>query len=437
MEDSAGNIWFTAGDDLNLFEPKAEGGARFTYFTTKEGLSSIKIRSMIEDSQGNIWLGTEGGGVNRLNPNSFQHFTTNEGLSHYQVWSISEDSNGHLWFGTYHVGRPSNGVNRYDGQNFTHFTTLEGLSRPSILSIIEDNQGMLWLGTGNGLNRYDPVKKEIAYYTEKEGLIKNNVESMFVDTQGNIWMGYLGFNKPGGFSLFDGQSFTHFTVEEGFLADGVSSILADSQGYIWLASGAWGNLGQGVGRYDPSLEEIIYYSKNEGLASDEVRSILEDSNGHMWFGTDGGGISYAQTSESPSFINFTVQDGLIDNHIWSIQEDHQKNIWISTEKGIGLFVPIKEEKTLATESLIPGYQFYSFGNADGLSQIKFQPTSAYFDSQNRMWWGSSRNLTMLDLKKFELPTEAPRNVQLSHIDIQQKYVDFQRLADTSYRSITI
>jgi hypothetical protein len=89
----------------------------FSSFSKLQGLKHDVIRYMLQDKSGNLWFGTQGGGVSKYDGQSFTHFTEKEGLSNNLVSSILEDKNGNLWFGT-----QGGGVSKYDGQSFTHFT---------------------------------------------------------------------------------------------------------------------------------------------------------------------------------------------------------------------------------------------------------------------------------------------------------------------------
>ena len=76
-------------------------GETFTNFTEQEGLIKDNcVRSILEDSHGNFWFGTDGGGINMFNGETFTHFTQKDGLIHNTVFSILEDSQGNFWFGT-------------------------------------------------------------------------------------------------------------------------------------------------------------------------------------------------------------------------------------------------------------------------------------------------------------------------------------------------
>ena len=139
----------------------------FTTFTTDQGLALDVILCGYKDSKGNLWFGTDGGGLSRYDGKSFTNFTTAQGLAYNTVRSITQDSKGDLWFGT-----DGGGVSRYDGKSFTNFTTQQGLANNSVWSITQDSKGDLWFGTnGGGVSRYDGNRVEEMEAAEKRGEI--------------------------------------------------------------------------------------------------------------------------------------------------------------------------------------------------------------------------------------------------------------------------
>ncbi len=292
---------------------KDNASINMKYLDVDQGMNSSYVISSLEDSHGNLWFGTWGGGVSRYNGETFTHFTQEEGLSNNRVYSLLEDSQGNLWFGTY-LG----GVSMYDGASFTHYTEREGLSSNAVRSILEDSQGNLWFGTGGGgVSRYNG--ETITHFTKKEGLSNNYVWSILEDRQGHFWF----CTEGGGVSRYDGESFTHFTEKEGLSSNNVRSVLEDSQGNLWFGTGD-----RGVSKYNG--EFFTHFTDKEGLSSNNIRSILEDRNGHLWFTTDGGGVS---RYNGKTFAHFTEEEGLSNNYTWPMLEDSHGNLWIGTWAG--------------------------------------------------------------------------------------------------------
>ena len=461
LKDRQENLWIGTRDGgVCKFDGKS-----FTHYTTREGLNNNWITSLVEDSYGNFWLGTRGGGVNRINDQSFSHFTSKEGLNNDWITTIFEDHKENLWFGSL-----GGGVSQYTGQHFVHFTTEQGLKNNNVRAIQEDGNGNLWFGMdGGGLYRYNspqllntdsekwPISGKIEFakknayalgftqWTVKEGLTHNSVWSLLVDSHDNVWAG----TWFGGATRLDlGQNNqTHFSMEEGLISNTIWSILEDRQGNIWLGTRAGGasklaskNFTLGNKLAEAHLEEsyVTHYTTKEGLCHNSITTMLEDSRGRLWFGTDGGGLCQLDPSENPfngqsgsrkRFTHYTSEDGLSDNRVLSIIEDQKKFIWVSTQKGITVLIPSNKLTSLMAD--VPEekeYIFFSFSSGEGLKKLNFERNSACLDSKNRIWWGSTDGVTMLNLNKFELPTQAPR-VVLNHIEINDTFIDFHRLND--------
>jgi sugar lactone lactonase YvrE len=285
-------------------------------FTTKDGLADNWVNSILEDSSGNIWFGTLGGGVSKYDGQGFKNFTKKDGLADNRVNSILEDFSGNIWFGTW-----GGGVSRYDGQGFKNFTTKDGLADNRVWSILEDSSRNIWFGTGRGVSRYDGQKFE--NFTEKDGLAGNRVLSILEDSSGNIWFGTWG-----GVSRYDGQGFRNFTEKDGLAGNYVYSILEDSSGNIWF-----GTYGGGVSRYNG--QGFKNFTEKDGLRNNRVYFILEDSSGNIWFGTSGGGVS---RYDGQKFKNFTIKDGLARYWVNSILEDSSGDIWFGTDGGVSKLI---------------------------------------------------------------------------------------------------
>jgi ligand-binding sensor domain-containing protein/class 3 adenylate cyclase len=306
--DKTGNLWFgTDGGGVSRYDGKS-----FTNFTTAQGLVSNAVYSIVEDKTGNLWFATGGGGVSRYDGKSFTNFTTAQGLANNFVYSIGADKTGNLWFGT-----NSGGVSLYDGKSFTNFTMIQGLANNTVRSIAEDKTGNLWFATeGGGVSRYDG--KSFTNFTTIQGLASNTVWSIMEDKTGNLWFGTRG----SGVSRYDGKSFTNFTTAQGLANNTIRSITEDKTGNIWFATDG------GVSRYNG--KSFTNFTTVQGLTGNIVYSITEDKTGNLWFGIFSGGVN---RYDGKSFTNFTTAQGLANNSVWSILEDKKGNLWFGTSGG--------------------------------------------------------------------------------------------------------
>ncbi len=364
-KDRKGNLWFgTNGGGVSKYDGKS-----FTNYTTAQGLTDNVVWSIVEDKVGNLWFGTIGRGVSKYDGESFTNYTTAQGLPNNVIWSIAEDKLGNLWFGT-----DGSGVSKYDGKSFTNYTTAQGLAGNIVRCIMEDKAGNLWFGTDeNGISKYDG--KAFTNYTTTEGLSNNAVRSMIQDKQGNYWFGTQG----GGLSKYDGINFVTYTTAQGLANNVVRDIAEDKTGNIWIGTDG------GVSKYDNNY--FTNYNTAQGLVNNVVRSITEDEKGNLWFGTFGGGISkYA----GKSFTNFTIVQGLANNIIWTVADDNTGNLWFGTNGGASKY---------------DGKSFTNYTTVQGLPNNVIHCIAK--DNKGNLWLGSSQGgVSKYDGKSFTNYTTA-------------------------------
>ncbi len=243
-EDNAGNFWIATHSGLSMFD-----GKTFTNFNEKDGLPHFRVSNLLYDSRGDLWVGTWGG-VCKFDGNTFTSFPLpipEVDLLNYQttmdwITEIMEDSQGNIW-----IGRDGYGVCKYDpsAESFTHFTKKDGLASNNVQVIQEDDHGNIWFGSRvtekdhpnpdkrigeGGLTRYDG--DAFLQYPAINGLHQNDIYAISKDGSGNIWIGANGI----GAYRFDGQVFTLFseTDRADIMTYGIQSILEDKNGKIWF-----------------------------------------------------------------------------------------------------------------------------------------------------------------------------------------------------------
>ena len=321
------------------------------------------MSSIFQDREGNLWFGTDGGGVSRYDGKGFTTFTTKDGLANNDVKSIFQDREGLFWFGT------QGGVSRYDDETFAAFTAEDGLGHRVVLSILEDRKGDLWFGTQwGGVTRYDG--KTFSTFTTRDGLGHDQVRTIFEDRDGNLWFG----TREGGVTRYDGKTFSTFTTRDGLGDDGVWAICQDRGGNLWF-----GTYEHTVTRYDGKT--WMTFTAEDGLPDFWIWSALEDRDGHLWFSTQGGGVS---RYDGKTFSTFTARDGLANNRVFSIFQDRDGNLWFGAEDGASRF---------------DGKTFTTFTAREGLGHNVVR--SIFQDRQGHLWFGTfGGGVTRYDGKTF-------------------------------------
>jgi DNA-binding NtrC family response regulator len=153
-----------------------------------------------EDRNGFLWIGTQGGGLSRLDPhtNEFLHFKNNPhdstSLSNDFVFVILENDDSSMWLGTY-----GGGLNKFDPNTgrCKRFTENDGLTDNSIYGMVRDDNGHLWISTTNGVSRFNPFNETFTNYNVDDGLQSTefNGGSCFKSKSGEIFFGGInGFN---------------------------------------------------------------------------------------------------------------------------------------------------------------------------------------------------------------------------------------------------
>jgi signal transduction histidine kinase/ligand-binding sensor domain-containing protein/DNA-binding response OmpR family regulator len=352
--DSRNHLWagtVSAGLDMLDLNKIETGQVEFQHFQHQpdnpHSLSSNSIKSIYEDQEGVLWVGTEFKGLNRFNEErqefDFWQFdqTSPQSLSHNHVSCLLEDQNHNFW-----VGTNGGGVNLFDRKQGT-FTTFKNLPADPyslngnlVNTIHQSRSGILWLGMVNkGLNWIDPQKQLIKHYYHIAGqpnsLNGNLIKAIYEDKRGDIWVGV----HSGGLSHFDPETglFTNYlqpVENDNIVKNNVQRVYEDSRGNLWV-----GTDGAGLFLFDrksKSFTDFNSSSTGSTLSGKAIWTICEDLKGNLWIGTADGGLSRFDWA-TQQFQHFQYDpndaDGLNSNDIRVVFEDQLGIIWIGTYGG--------------------------------------------------------------------------------------------------------
>lgn len=298
------------------------------------------VRSILEDSKGNIWFGSYNEGVCLLQNGKFTYFTTKNGLSDNQVRNIYEDKKGLIWF---ECGR---GLSIFDGNKIIIYKQRNynskkkwQLNETDLWFKGDKTEGYTTLEKYPGVYQYDG--KKLSYHvfpvvTTPEDGFKYYISTPFVKGKNRmVWFGaygaVIGYNGSA-FKIVDNESL-QLNSKTGFLH--VRSIFEDQNGHLWI-----GNNGIGVLKYDG--KKVINFTEEhklgkkytKGNSLEKVFSISEDSAGNVWFGTVGSGV---WKYDGKSIINFDKKDGILSQHIWTIYKSKKGELWFGGANPSGVY----------------------------------------------------------------------------------------------------
>lgn len=408
--------------DKNTYALGYQENRNFKRITIEDGLSQGSVKSIIQDSNGYMWIGTTDG-LNKYNGNKFEIYKYNEkdqnSISGNIIIAIEEDKEGNIWVGTSYglnkIDYKTNKITRYlpaeNGCNISHYR---------IRTIKATDSGDILVGTNDGLNKYDSETDNFIRIngpTEEEALSHQEIYSIEEDINGDYWIGTKeGLNKIDNNNNIGSieKYFADPDDEKSIGHNFIYSLHADNLGYLWI-----GTYYGGLNKLDlktGTVEKLMPTFKN-GIAGGYIRDILRDSRGFLWIGTDYG---FAKLNEEDNtFITYKSskynQGSLISDDILSICEDRSGAIWIGTQYGISLFNP---------ENLFNYYKSDPFDN-NSLSSDSI--AGIYEDGDGILWIGTTYDgLNIFDRK----------NNKVTRIDQKEDYPGEIFVSNNLIRDIT-
>lgn len=337
-----GYLWLGTYKGLSRFD-----GVRLVSFTVANtpSLSSDGIYVLQEDRSGNLWIGTDDGGIIRYRDGAFASFGPEQGLTETEVRSICEGRDGTLWAGT------QRGLFRMTNGRFTAWQATNVPGGASITGLAAVPDGGLWVASSKGLFR---LMSDGA--SAIPVLPNHNVRCVAPDPHGMIWAAvfargnvhiplesveagpallpdrYSWFHGvPGGDSLLAmkggtlfrlGRESTNFSVVAHFDKRTVFSACEDIEGNIWVGVEAHG-------LYRVRKKRVMTHSTADGLPTDKLATLAEDKAGRVWLGTFGSGLFVSEDG----LMNFQPATVPTVANITGFLERRDGSLWFGTYNG--------------------------------------------------------------------------------------------------------
>lgn len=432
-EDKDGGMWFGVAPH---FAVRIKDGEETVYDVHHEGLDATIVNSIMQDSAGNFWFGSDSG-VTVMHGNSFAYYDSFNGLSDNGITRIFEDREGNVWVA----------LNRGGLQKFSKGKFRTVGMKSSVNAICEDkSRDVTWLATDSGLYCYKDnefVENEITklctnirvrnvgmtrdgellitsyseipqirvksdgdvkIWTPADGLATIKCRVSIKISNGDYYVG-----TPIGLSIIHHEdgSVSTLTRKDGFTNHYMMWLYEDNLGRVWVGTNGGGVFVMEDGKITK------HYTTEEGLSGNVIFKILEN-NGSVWIATGTGLSKY--DAENDSFVNFNSKNGLGTDSVFQMICDGNGSVWMTSNKGI-FSTPLSEIEEVASGAKKKVSVRY-YGDSDGLITSGVTSTSlSAMDSRGRIWFTLTDGFAIYDSSNVSVNNIPPR------IEIQDYVVD--------------
>jgi len=377
-------------------------------------LSSNIIYSIFEDNSGRLWVGTFGGGVNKLTQlqGNYQHhfYIEKAHEENNEITSLLIDSREHLW-----IGSIKNGVYIFDNENRekAHYKhdpyDFNSISSNVVNFIFMDSMENIWILTDSGMNKFNRKNNSFErYYFDGKNIVKsreniNNQNIEFYtakeDKNGGFWLGTS--NGVYVWNAADAVLVKHISKDlpnKKKISDNtVYAIEIDSEESVWIGTS------NGLNVYHPADGNIeIYYHDYydyHSLPNNGINTIYCDEAGNVWIGTNGGGVSVFD-KEKKLFNSFTKEEDLDHNTVVGLTEDQKGNIVVISFTGVSMITKKANIELSTVTSLTAQFSLSRINFYGGITR----------DKDSNIYIGSDNEIYKINTTFFYLNRENPEIV---------------------------
>ncbi|GJM34961.1 MAG: hybrid sensor histidine kinase/response regulator [Saprospiraceae bacterium] len=407
--DTRGQTWIGSYHGLFL-----SVGTKLIHFnhTDYEGIPNNSIYDIFEDEQGGIWIGTWSGGVSYMHHadnkfNNYRYSREPASLSNNMVSSFAQMPDGEIF-----VGTEQGGLNSFDLKT-KHFKDISALENEGVINIKElcvDKNGGLWVACAFKGVYYRPKNQENFIHFELGEEDGKHISALgaygLCDSDSGMWIG----TNFGGVNFYDYQtkriSFKSKEYPFSQLYDlNIRSLLLDSYDNLWALTT------HGIYKFHLPTGNSAHFSTN-GENNRKTRSqsfyfVAELSDGKIWMGTGGDGINiYHPDTDELSF--FDINGLLKGKDVYGIIESQDNQIWITSNDGLILY------NTRDTSSR-------RFVITDGIQGNLFNPNAIFKDRDSNLYFGGTNGFTQLEPREINI-NQRPPNVFINNIKVNNREI---------------
>lgn len=412
------NLWIGTMNGLYIHNPALS--KTYNYQHNKNERFSIphnSIWTIYEDSQKNIWVGTYMGSiayVNRFDKKTFDTYSLSpNGLNKAPVSGFSEDKNN-VWIST-----EGGGVNvlKKDKDSFSylqHSKKTNSLSSNYTKSSIIDALGNVWISTyKGGLNCYNPKSDNFTHYKhnpkDKNSLLSNNLRKIILEPDSGLWITYLKHTAAFSFFSFKDKTVKHYSFGDNnnMTQDYIYDMIRGKDDIVWfITAHSLYSFDTQSGKYAKHQISSINNAVSSTLCLNDI--------GEIWIGT----FSNELIKFDPKNNTFESFPDIFDSEIaeiYSINYSADK-IWMGTNDGLFLF----DTKTMKT---------VVFNDSDGTQGNVYYPLATMKDEDGLLYFGGAGGFTKVNPDKVSFNPISPKAV------ITDLYIDNKSVLDKSDNTI--
>lgn len=441
FQDKDGTLWIATDAGLNQWLPDTQDFNHYNNIPTDpSSLSDDRLTTMFQDRGGVLWIGSFNG-VNKWNYVSdafayYQRYGSELRLSNDIVTSAVESANKELWVGTY--GGGLNRLNRTTGKvkYYRHDAAdPNSLNDDRVMSVVEGPDQSIWVGTRKGgLSRLDLKTDKFTHYkndiNNQSSLSADGVTSILAEENGVIWGGtYGGGLNLGNMRTGQFKRFRHDPNDSSTLSsDRVLAIYRDHFGVLWI-----GTEDGGLNRFVEETQSFVRYQFNpddpNSLSNNAAWDILEGNDDSLWIGTGGGGLNRWSAADRNAgravFKHYQKTDGLNSDTVQGILEDDAGFLWLSSNRGLQRFDPDTGKVR-------------DYNRSTGLKGNEFNTAARFKSDSGRMYFGGPNGLLAFYPNEIKSNQHEPdiflsANTRLGPLDLMTKGLPGENSLELGFR----
>lgn len=363
------------------------------------GLPSDYITALVEDREGNLWLGAGDRGLCRLRPSSVEMLGPPGGWGNWPVQTVIAARDGSVWAGTEGAG-----IYRLRDGTWKLLDREAGLTNLTVKTMLEDSAGKVWAGLTNGDFGVFEEDRFLPKFTDEA---VGPITAAFQSGNGDLWVGGL----RGVVRVAQGRHIVLQPDHGPF--NKVSGFAEATDGTVWIAS-----VGNGLGRYRNGVFEVL--GKADGLPSEYLWSLYLGPNNTLLIGTDDRGLV---TYRDGVFHQYDSTQGIPGNKVAQITVDEFGDLWLGTNGGIARIDPAALTQPMTEGLARISAQVYDASEGlltrglTGASQAGIGRTP-----DGLLWFATDRGLARIDPKAAPATTPLPpviiETIRIDGIQVQ-------------------